>query len=88
LDDLAPKIVPIIDPVAGGLNGAPKFPNTPILELLWRAGARLGREPYRDLVKLTLTQMSEGGIYDHLGGGYARYRRTCNGSCRILRNAL
>ena len=73
LDDLAPKIVPIIDPVAGGLNGAPKFPNTPILELLWRAGARLGREPYRDLVKLTLTQMSEGGIYDHLGGGYARY---------------
>ena len=60
-------------PVAGGLNGAPKFPNTPILELLWRAGARLGREPYRDLVKLTLTQMSEGGIYDHLGGGYARY---------------
>jgi uncharacterized protein YyaL (SSP411 family) len=73
LDGLAPKIVPIIDPVAGGLNGAPKFPNTPILELLWRAGARLGREPYRDLVKLTLTQMSEGGIYDHLGGGYARY---------------
>ncbi|HUZ92051.1 MAG TPA: thioredoxin domain-containing protein [Methylocella sp.] len=73
LDSLAPQIVPLIDPVAGGLNGAPKFPNTPILELLWRAGARLGREPYRDLVKLTLTNMSEGGIYDHLGGGYARY---------------
>ncbi|HUI21210.1 MAG TPA: thioredoxin domain-containing protein [Methylocella sp.] len=73
LDSLAPQIVPIIDPVSGGLNGAPKFPNTPILELLWRAGARLGREPYRDLVKLTLSQMSEGGIYDHLGGGYARY---------------
>ena len=73
LDALAPQIVPIIDPVAGGLNGAPKFPNTPILELLWRAGARLGREPYRDLVKLTLTNMSEGGIYDHLGGGFARY---------------
>jgi len=73
LDTLAPQLVPVIDPVAGGLNGAPKFPNTPILELLWRAGARLGKEPYRDLVKLTLTQMSEGGIYDHLGGGYARY---------------
>ncbi len=73
LDELAPQIIPLIDPVAGGLNGAPKFPNTPILELLWRAGARLGKEPYRDLVKLTLTQMSEGGIYDHLGGGYARY---------------
>jgi len=53
--------------------GAPKFPNTPILELLWRAGARLANAPYRELVKMTLTKMSEGGIYDHLGGGYARY---------------
>ena len=73
LDRLAPQIARIIDPVHGGISGAPKFPNAPILELLWRAGARLGQSPYRDLVKLTLTQMSEGGIYDHLGGGYARY---------------
>jgi uncharacterized protein len=73
LDALAPQIVNFIDSTHGGLRGAPKFPNTPILELLWRAGARLGKAPYRDLVKLTLTQMSEGGIYDHLGGGYARY---------------
>ncbi|MGH6839554.1 MAG: thioredoxin domain-containing protein [Methylocella sp.] len=72
-DGLAPQIARLIDPVHGGLNGAPKFPNTPILELLWRAGARLANAPYRDLVKLTLTKMSEGGIYDHLGGGYARY---------------
>jgi uncharacterized protein len=73
LDGLVPHIANIIDPVAGGLNGAPKFPNTPILELLWRAGARLGKHSYRELVKLTLTKMSEGGICDHLGGGYARY---------------
>jgi uncharacterized protein YyaL (SSP411 family) len=73
LDDLAPRMTGIIDPVHGGISGAPKFPNAPILELLWRAGARLGKSPYRDLVKLTLTNMSEGGIYDHLGGGYARY---------------
>ncbi|MGH6847315.1 MAG: thioredoxin domain-containing protein [Methylocella sp.] len=73
LNGLAPQIARLIDPVHGGLNGAPKFPNTPILELLWRAGARLTNAPYRDLVKLTLTKMSEGGIYDHLGGGYARY---------------
>jgi uncharacterized protein len=73
LDSLAPPIARLIDPVHGGLAGAPKFPNTPILELLWRAGARLANAPYRDLVKLTLTKMSEGGIYDHLGGGYARY---------------
>jgi uncharacterized protein YyaL (SSP411 family) len=73
LDSLAPQIAPLIDPTHGGLAGAPKFPNTPVLELLWRAGARLANAPYRDLVKLTLTKMSEGGIYDHLGGGYARY---------------
>ncbi|HEY4848309.1 MAG TPA: thioredoxin domain-containing protein [Methylocella sp.] len=73
LNDLAPQIARLIDPVHGGLAGAPKFPNTPILEFLWRAGARLANARYRDLVKLTLTKMSEGGIYDHLGGGYARY---------------
>jgi uncharacterized protein len=73
VDELARPIARLIDPVHGGLAGAPKFPNTPILELLWRAGTRLADAPYRDLVKLTLTKMSEGGIYDHLGGGYARY---------------
>jgi uncharacterized protein len=73
VDDLAPPIARLIDPVHGGLAGAPKFPNTPILELLWRAGTRLANAPYRDLVKLTLSKMSEGGIYDHLCGGYARY---------------
>ena len=72
-DNLAQQVVNFIDPIHGGLKGAPKFPNTPILEGLWRAGSRLGKSPYRDLVKVTMTQMSEGGIYDHLGGGYARY---------------
>lgn len=73
VDNLSPQIARLIDPIHGGLRVAPKFPNAPILELLWRAGARLKSAPYRDLVKLTLTKMSEGGVYDHLGGGYARY---------------
>ncbi|MGB8278768.1 MAG: thioredoxin domain-containing protein [Methylovirgula sp.] len=73
LDTLPPQILNFVDQTDGGLRGAPKFPNTPIFELLWRAGARLGKTPYRDLVKLTLTRMSQGGIYDHLGGGFARY---------------
>ncbi len=73
LDNLAPQMLNFIDQVDGGLRGAPKFPNTPIFEFLWRAGSRLGKSPYRDIVRHTLDRMSEGGIYDHLGGGFARY---------------
>ncbi len=72
-DALAPPLAQYVDPIDGGLRGAPKFPNPSILEFLWRAGGRLGEKNYRDLVHLTLTKMSAGGIYDHLGGGYARY---------------
>jgi uncharacterized protein len=73
LNDVALALANLVDPVNGGLRGAPKFPNPPLLEFLWRADARLQGAPYRELVRLTLTRMSEGGIYDHLGGGYARY---------------
>ncbi len=73
IDAFAPRIASLIDPRNGGLRGAPKFPNTPILELLWRAGARTKDPSCRELVRMTLTKMSQGGIYDHLGGGYARY---------------
>ena len=73
LESIPPQIINFVDQTDGGLRGAPKFPNTPIFEVLWRAGAKLGKTPYRDLVKLTLTRMSQGGIYDHLGGGFARY---------------
>jgi uncharacterized protein YyaL (SSP411 family) len=44
-----------------------------MLEFLWRAGARTTEERYPAIVTLALTRMSQGGIYDHLGGGYARY---------------
>ncbi len=73
IHQLATQVANYADPTNGGLRGAPKFPNTPIFELLWRAGARLGENRFRDLVNLTLTRMSEGGIYDHLVGGFARY---------------
>ncbi len=73
IDSFASRVANLIDPQNGGLRGAPKFANTPILEMLWRAGARTKDKRYRELVKVTLTKMSQGGIYDHLGGGYARY---------------
>jgi len=70
---LASRLAQAIDAVEGGLRGAPKFPNPPVFELLWRAGAVSASPLFRDLVRLTLTKMSLGGVYDHLGGGYARY---------------
>ncbi len=60
----------ITDPVNGGTKGAPKFPNASYLELLWRGGP--GSQA-RQLMLLTLERICQGGIRDHVGGGFARY---------------
>jgi uncharacterized protein len=73
LDEAARQIAGAMDPIHGGLRGAPKFPNPSILEFLWRAGLRLNDARFFRLVELTLDRMSQGGIYDHVGGGYSRY---------------
>jgi uncharacterized protein YyaL (SSP411 family) len=73
LNDVAASIARATDPVNGGLRGAPKFPQCAMLEFLWRAGARTADERLFTTSTLALTRMSQGGIYDHLGGGYARY---------------
>jgi uncharacterized protein YyaL (SSP411 family) len=72
-DQVAERMVGEIDSVNGGLGSAPKFPQPSILELLWRAWKRNKGEAFRHAVELTLTKMCQGGIYDHLGGGFARY---------------
>ena len=73
LDAIAMQVGNMFDTVNGGLRGAPKFPQPAILEMLWRAGQRTGDVRFFELVEHTLTRMSEGGIYDHLGGGFSRY---------------
>ncbi|MGB3489159.1 MAG: thioredoxin domain-containing protein [Xanthobacteraceae bacterium] len=73
LNNAATSIARATDPVNGGLRGAPKFPQCAMLEFLWRGGARSGDERFFITTNLTLTHTSQGGIYDHLGGGYARY---------------
>jgi uncharacterized protein YyaL (SSP411 family) len=73
LDRLAERLLREVDPLNGGIGTAPKFPQCGIFELLWRAWRRTRQTPYRDAVTRTLTTISQGGIYDHLGGGYARY---------------
>ncbi|HEY7401587.1 MAG TPA: thioredoxin domain-containing protein [Actinomycetota bacterium] len=56
----------------GGFGGAPKFPQPMTLEFLLRRAER-GDPRARDMVTTTLDRMAEGGIHDHLGGGFARY---------------
>jgi hypothetical protein len=73
LDNAARQLGGIIDPVNGGTRGAPKFPQAGLFELLWRAGLRTGEARYFAAVEITLDHISEGGIYDHLGGGFSRY---------------
>ncbi|MBL8706816.1 MAG: thioredoxin domain-containing protein [Rhodospirillales bacterium] len=73
IDRIAERLAREVDPFHGGVGSAPKFPQPGIFELLWRAWLRSGRQPYRQAVLVTLTAMCQGGIYDHLGGGFARY---------------
>ncbi|HEX5946890.1 MAG TPA: thioredoxin domain-containing protein [Acidimicrobiales bacterium] len=73
------------DSVHGGFGGAPKFPQAMSLDALVRALARTGSGPaaggdgetdepdIRSVVETSLDAMAAGGIYDHLGGGFARY---------------
>ncbi|MFZ2008212.1 MAG: thioredoxin domain-containing protein [Stellaceae bacterium] len=72
-DRMAERLLREVDPLNGGIGTAPKFPQCGIFELLWRAWRRTRQAPYRDAVLRTLTTICQGGIYDHLGGGFARY---------------
>jgi len=73
LDPVAERLLRETDQINGGIGTAPKFPQCGIFELLWRAWKRTRRPAYRDAVLKALGAMCQGGIYDHLGGGFARY---------------
>ncbi|MFJ9678463.1 thioredoxin domain-containing protein [Streptomyces sp. NPDC101194] len=57
----------------GGFGGAPKFPQSMIIEFLLRHHARTGAEGALDMAADTCAAMAMGGMYDQLGGGFARY---------------
>jgi hypothetical protein len=61
------------DPKHGGLGGAPKFPSSTSHDLLARASRLSHGAPAREAFDTWARGMAEGGIYDHLGGGFARY---------------
>jgi uncharacterized protein YyaL (SSP411 family) len=70
---LASPMVRAVDMRRGGLAGVPKFPQWSYFWLLWRLAIRYGNPAALQAVETTLTNICQGGIYDHLGGGFARY---------------
>ncbi len=78
LDDARNQMARTFDHEFGGFGGAPKFPQPSGLERLlrhWQASTS-GGEPDREalgMVSLTLRRMAEGGLQDHIGGGFYRY---------------
>ena len=62
------------DTVNGGLRGAPKFPQPAIAgNAVARRACAPATRAFFETVELSLERMCEGGIYDHLGGGFSRY---------------
>ncbi|MFJ5674226.1 thioredoxin domain-containing protein [Streptomyces sp. NPDC093097] len=75
-EDLATALMGLtreFDAVHGGFGGAPKFPPSMALEFLLRHHARTGSAGALEMVEATCAAMARGGIYDQLGGGFARY---------------
>ena len=61
------------DPIYGGFGDAPKFPSSMNLSFLLRYWKSTGSKKAFEMVEMTLEKMANGGIYDHLGGGFHRY---------------
>jgi uncharacterized protein len=73
LDEAAQSLKRLYDPVNGGLGSAPKFPQAMALDFLLRSWKRTGDPELLGIVENSLLRMAHGGIYDQLGGGFARY---------------
>ena len=73
LDAAMKRVCQQVDVFHGGMMGAPKFPHVPAIELLWRGYLNTSLPQFMHAVDMSLTNMCQGGIYDHLGGGFARY---------------
>lgn len=73
VEQVAGSVIEQIDFDLGGLSGAPKFPQPSLLKLFWLAWRKTREPNLKRAVTFSLDRMCEGGIYDHLGGGFSRY---------------
>ncbi len=73
LDEAAINLLQSADTINGGFGPAPKFPNAMLLSFMLRYYRLSNISKFKEFVFLTLDKMSEGGIYDQIGGGFHRY---------------
>ncbi|HEY5648195.1 MAG TPA: thioredoxin domain-containing protein, partial [Nitrospiria bacterium] len=73
MDEAADRLAKEFDLSYGGFGPAPKFPPSTALSFLLRVYRRTGDEGWLKIVRGTLDGMARGGMYDHVGGGFARY---------------
>jgi uncharacterized protein len=73
LDQATAALDASFDARHGGWGGAPKFPQPMTIDYLLLEHVRTGDARPLEMARRTLDAMADGGIYDHLGGGFARY---------------
>lgn len=73
LKPILKEVLNACDSVYGGLRGSPKFPMASLLQLFMVYGTHFQEKAFLDQALLTLDRIAQGGIHDHLGGGFARY---------------
>ena len=76
VDAVLAAVVNSYDKTYGGFGGSPKFPQTDALALLAEQSLRRSEPELLEMARFTLRQMSGGGTYDHVEGGFFRYSTT------------
>jgi uncharacterized protein len=73
IEHLVDSAVKMFDDEHGGFGTSPKFPHPSAIDLLLQRYVETGRESLLSIVTATLEKMAQGGVYDHLAGGFHRY---------------
>ncbi|HEY6352747.1 MAG TPA: thioredoxin domain-containing protein [Candidatus Angelobacter sp.] len=73
LDRIVESAVKLYDAEHGGFGSAPKFPHPSTIDLLMQRHMETGDASLLEIVSSTLGKMAQGGVYDHLAGGFHRY---------------
>ena len=73
LDEAAMNLFQLGDAACGGFGSAPKFPNAANISFLFRYAKLAGLSKFNEFALKTLKKMAKGGIFDQIGGGFARY---------------